>query len=63
MVIDVGNWDESLFINNPGQSGVPGSTHYANLRSSWRRGEYKPLLYSKAKVDEATRWAIILAPA
>ncbi|MER9108641.1 penicillin acylase family protein [Mesorhizobium sp. M0848] len=63
MIIDVGNWDESLFINNPGQSGVPGSAHYADLTSSWRRGEYKPLLYSMTKVDEATFSTIILMPA
>ncbi|MEI9412025.1 penicillin acylase family protein [Mesorhizobium salmacidum] len=63
MVIDVGNWDESLFINNPGQSGIPGSAHYADLASSWRQGEYKPLLYSMTKVDEATSSMIVLAPA
>ncbi|RWG76704.1 MAG: penicillin acylase family protein [Mesorhizobium sp.] len=62
MIIDVGNWDESLFINNPGQSGVPGSTHYADLTSSWRQGEYKPLLYSMTKVEEATASRIDLVP-
>ncbi|WP_095205129.1 penicillin acylase family protein [Mesorhizobium carmichaelinearum] len=62
MVIDVGNWDESLFINNPGQSGVPGSAHYADLTTCWRQGEYKPLLYSKTKVEEATSSRFILVP-
>lgn len=60
MIIDVGDWDESLFINNPGQSGVPTSPHYADLMTSWKQGEYKPLLYSKKKVDEATSSRIIL---
>ncbi|RJT27224.1 penicillin acylase family protein [Mesorhizobium waimense] len=63
MIIDVGNWDQSLFVNNPGQSGVPGSPHYSDLASSWRHGEYKPLLYSMTKVDEATFSKVILAPA
>jgi penicillin amidase len=31
MVIDVGEWDNSLFVNNPGQSGLPGSPHYKDL--------------------------------
>ncbi len=35
MVIDVGQWDNSLFVNNPGQSGVPGSAYYSDLASSW----------------------------
>ncbi|MBM2716082.1 penicillin acylase family protein [Mesorhizobium caraganae] len=63
MIIDVGSWDESLFVNNPGQSGVPYSAHYADLASSWRHGEYKPLLYSMTKVEEATSSRIILVPA
>ncbi|AGS24455.1 penicillin acylase family protein [Rhizobium etli] len=62
MIIDVGNWDESLFINNPGQAGVPDSAHYADLISSWSRGEYKPLAYSTAKVDDVTAVKIILSP-
>ncbi|MER8874892.1 penicillin acylase family protein [Mesorhizobium sp. M0814] len=63
MIIDVGNWDESLFVNNPGQSGVPDSPHYSDLASSWQQGEYGPLLYSAAKVDASTTSKFILVPA
>ncbi|MER9230271.1 penicillin acylase family protein [Mesorhizobium sp. M0664] len=62
MIIDVGNWDESLFINNPGQSGVPGSVHYEDLTSDWRQGKYKPLAYSQARVKNETSWSIMLSP-
>lgn len=54
MVIDVGGWDNSLFINNPGQSGVPGSPHYQDLFTGWRDGTYCPLIYSQTAVQAAT---------
>lgn len=63
MIIDVGHWDDSLFVNSPGQSGVPNSQHYADLASSWRKGEYKPLLYSREAIDRETELRIILEPA
>ena len=60
MLIDVGEWDNSLFINSPGQSGIPGSAHYADLLAAWAGGEYRPLLYSSAAIDPATEARIIL---
>lgn len=63
IVMDVGDWDECLFVNLPGQSGDPSSRHYRSLTESWRDGDYKPLLYSREAVDEATEFRIVLAPA
>lgn len=63
MVLDVGSWDDSVANNSPGQSGVPGSDHYADLTVPWSRGEAFPLLYSKERVDEATTLRIELRPA
>ena len=37
-VVDVGNWDASLAINAPGQSGDPRSPHYADLQARWLAG-------------------------
>jgi penicillin amidase len=62
MVIDVGNWDNSRAINAPGQSGDPRSPHYADLAPLWAAGEYVPLLYSQAAVDEAAEQRIVLTP-
>ena len=63
MVIDVGNWDASLWINAPGQSGMQGSPHLADLAPLWARGEYVPLAYSAAAVDAVTEEVITLTPA
>ncbi len=62
LVMDVGDWDNSVCINAPGQSGDPGSPHYGDLASLWARGEYVPLLYSRARVEEATVACVRLVP-
>jgi len=63
MVVDVGDWDRSLCINTPGQSGDPRSPHYADLAPLWAAGDYVPMLYSEAAVDKAAVRSISLRPA
>lgn len=63
MVVDVGAWDNSVWINAPGQSGVPGSAHYADLAALWAAGDYVPMPYSEAAVDAATERKITITPA
>jgi penicillin G amidase len=62
LVMDVGDWDNSVCINAPGQCGDPGSPHYGDLALLWARGDYVPPLYSRARVDEATVARIQLVP-
>ncbi|MFC4174158.1 penicillin acylase family protein [Microvirga sp. GCM10011540] len=62
MVLDVGNWDESVVINTPGQSGNPFSAHYRDLAPIWAAGEYVPLVYSREAVERAARDAITFVP-
>ncbi len=60
MVIDVGDWDNSLFVNNPGQSGLPSSEHYKNLLANWQEASPVPLLYSRERIDKVTTTKIML---
>jgi penicillin amidase len=62
MVCDVGDWDNSLVINTPGQSGDPDSPHYGDLFPIWAKGEYVPMLWSRAAIDQAARQVITLTP-
>ena len=62
LVMDVGNWDASLFINAPGQSGDNRSPHYCDLAPLWAKGEYAPLLYSNNAVSAATEAVVQLVP-
>ncbi|HEY3682069.1 MAG TPA: penicillin acylase family protein [Streptosporangiaceae bacterium] len=61
-VIDVGKWDDSKTINNPGQSGDPASPHYKDLAGMWSTGTYFPMLYSRAAVERNTERRIVLTP-
>ena len=61
-VLDVGNWDASVCVNAPGQSGDPSSPHYRDLSEPWSRGDYVPFLYSAEAVDAATAVLIRLTP-
>ncbi len=62
MVLDVGHWDDSVAVNTPGESGDWTSAHYRDLFPLWLGGEYFPLAYSRAAVEQATERVIVLAP-
>jgi penicillin amidase len=62
MVLDVGNWDASVTVNAPGQSGDPRSPHYGALATNWANEDYVPMLFSREAVDAAARLVIKLTP-
>jgi penicillin amidase len=62
MVIDVGNWDQSLAVNSPGQSGDYRSPHYQDLFPLWANDQAFPLLYTREKVEEAAEKRFVLYP-
>lgn len=61
-VFDLADWDRGLATSAPGQSGQPGSPHYADLLPLWAEGRYFPLAYSRAKVEAVTRHRLRLVP-
>jgi penicillin G amidase len=61
-VMDLSNWDHSVAINTPGQSGQPGSKHYADLQALGNDGLYFPLSYSRSAVDAVTTDVLVLLP-
>jgi penicillin amidase len=62
MVLDVGQWDNSVAVNAPGQSGDPSSPHYRDLFPLWLSGQYFPLLYSRSAIERATERKLVLEP-
>jgi penicillin amidase len=62
MVLDVGQWDNSMAVSSPGQSGDPDSPHYQDLFPLWLEGKYFPLLYSRAAVEKVTERKIVIEP-
>ena len=61
-ILDLSDWDRSVAINVPGQSGEPGSPHYDDLLPLWAEGKYHPLAFSRPYVEKVTRHRLILRP-
>ncbi|MEX2177379.1 MAG: penicillin acylase family protein [Gemmatimonadaceae bacterium] len=62
-VIDMNDLDASMATNVPGQSGQPFSPFYRNLVDSFGRGEYFPMVFSRAAVEQAAAHRLQLVPA
>jgi len=61
-IFSAANWDQSVAINVPGESGQPASPYYHNLLSLWRSGRYFPLAFSKEAVGKAAAHKLVLEP-
>jgi penicillin G amidase len=62
IIADTENWDNSLGLNNPGQSGDPANPHYRDLFELWARGQYFPIFFSRSKIESVTEEKQMLLP-
>jgi penicillin amidase len=62
IVVDTENWDNSVGLNSPGQSGDANDPHYRDLYELWARGKYFPIFYSRSKVESVAERAFLLTP-
>lgn len=61
-ILDTSDWDRSVAVNTPGQSGQPGSPHYSDLLPLWNEGLYFPLSYSRDAVEKQMTDKLVLEP-
>ena len=62
LLVDTENWDKTLMINTPGQSGNPNSPYYKNLFELWATDQYFPSYYSKEKIKSVTKESLLMVP-
>ncbi|HEX9058260.1 MAG TPA: penicillin acylase family protein [Ktedonobacterales bacterium] len=62
-IIDLSNFDKSLWVIPAGQSGQPFSPHYTDLLPLWDQGRYESMSYSPEAIGAATQTVLILKPA
>jgi penicillin G amidase len=62
IVVDTENWDNSVGLNSPGQSGDVNDPHYRDLFELWARGKYFPIFYSRSKVESVAERTLVLTP-
>jgi penicillin amidase len=62
IIADTEDWDNSVGLNTPGQSGDPDNPHYRDLFPVWAQGQYFPVAYSRRKVESVTESTLRLTP-
>jgi len=62
VIYDVSDWDSSLAIQTTGQSGHPYSQDYDSMVKDWSNYQYKPMLWSRERVQEAAVNTLTLTP-
>jgi acyl-homoserine lactone acylase PvdQ len=62
MIFNPTDWDRSMAISAPGQSGSPESAHFADLAKLWSDGEYFPLAFTERAVQANTEATLTLTP-
>ncbi|GAB3562331.1 penicillin acylase family protein [Spirosoma luteolum] len=60
ILVDTENWDKTLGINSPGQSGDPASPHYSDLFLTWAENGYFPVFFSKDKIKAVAESTTVL---
>ena len=61
IIVDLADWDRSLGVNTPGQSGNPADPHYRDLVELWATGRYFPIFYSREKIASVTAHKTMLS--
>ncbi|MEE1755834.1 penicillin acylase family protein [Streptomyces sp. SP18CS02] len=62
MVVNVGDWDKSRWINLSGASGHAYSAHYTDQTEKWTKGELLDWAYGAKAVDAKTVDTLVLEP-
>ncbi len=62
MIVDLSNLQNSLTIHLTGESGHPGSPHYADMTDLWRMIQYHPMLWDRQAVEADAEGHLVLKP-
>jgi penicillin amidase len=62
ILMDTKDWDSTLMINTPGQSGDYKSPYYSNLFSLWAKDHYFPAYFSNSLIEKNSDHIIYLSP-
>ena len=62
-IIDLSNFDNSLWVTTTGESGQPFSAHYSDLVPLWDQFKYQSMAFSPGAVSKQTSDVLTLTPA
>jgi len=61
-VFTANDWNRSIAINAPGQSGSPASTNYDDMAVRWASADDVPLSFDQSKANSEAREVLTLQP-
>lgn len=62
IIVDTGDWDRTVGMNNPGQGGHPDHPHYEDLFELWASDRFHPVFFSRDKIEGVTGEWLLLEP-
>jgi penicillin amidase len=62
IVVDVGDWEKTLGINTPGQSGNPDDPHYRDLFPLWATDRFFAVPYARDRAKATGGASVVLIP-
>ena len=62
MLVDMNDFSGNISINSTGQSGHPKSPWYGDMIEPWRKGTFRPMLWTRQQVDKGARHTLVLRP-
>jgi penicillin amidase len=61
-IVDLSDLGNSVCVHTTGQSGQPGSRHFADMIDLWRRVEYHPMLFDREAILAQSEGTLTLKP-
>ncbi len=62
MIVDLGNFDNSLTVHTTGQSGHAYHPHYIDMADLWRNNQYYPMLWNEQTITQQATERLRLTP-
>ncbi|HKT39738.1 MAG TPA: penicillin acylase family protein, partial [Ktedonobacterales bacterium] len=61
-IIDLANFDNSVWVTTTGESGQPFSAHYSDLVPLWDQGHYQKMLFTASAIAKDNQALLIMQP-
>ena len=61
-IIDLSNFDNSVWVTTTGESGQPYSPHYSDLIPLWDQNRYQPMRFTAAAVAKDNQALLVMQP-
>ena len=62
LIMDLSDWDRSIWINTTGQSGHAYHPHYIDMADSWRLVKYVPQYWQRSSIEADVEGHLRLVP-